>query len=261
MQNGAHQEIARLLASKNPDDLRVGLDLVKEELARADSKDARALFEIVSAIFYIDALDNPQFLPIIEEAINLVAGFGDWVIPVLIENLDTGDLKAQLAIAQALGMIGADAIDPLIAQYRTLEDPSRRAFVVYAIGKIKSPQIARAVPLALESARSQDRELRDTATRAIGKLAESIEPGKWPQPARDQCVNVLTASLADTNSGIRAKAIRSLGKMAKFEHLHDAEKKKLETVCLRLLGKDEHFEWDRAYIVRKEAELALSSCR
>jgi len=261
MPDTAYEEIRRLLASTQPQDLRAGLELVKNEIAIAGAHDARPLFEIVSSVFYIDTLDNPEFLPVIEQAIELVGGFGAWVIPILVENLDTGDLKAELATAQALGMIGAEAIDPLMEQYRDIPDPSCRAFVVYALGKIKSPQIARSVPLALESARSENRELRDTAIRAIGKLAESIEPGRWPQSTRDQCVSVLTAALADTNSGIRAKAVRSLGKMAKFAHLDGEERKKLETMCLRLIGKDESYEWDHAFIVRKEAELALGSCR
>jgi hypothetical protein len=46
---------------------------------------------------------------------SLVVGFGEWVIPVLADNVVAGDLKAQLAIGHALGRIGADAIQPLLA--------------------------------------------------------------------------------------------------------------------------------------------------
>ncbi|MGD0309144.1 MAG: hypothetical protein ABSC02_07635 [Acidobacteriota bacterium] len=32
----------------------------------------------------------------------------------------------------------------------------------------------------------------------------------------------------------------------------------LKTICDRVLGRDEHYDWDRAYVVRREAEEALS---
>ena len=68
-------------------------------------------------------------------------------------------------------------------------------------------------------------------------------------------------NLGDPSPGIRAKAVRSLGKLAKFGHLTSAERQKLKSTCLLILGKDENFEWDRAYVVRKEAEEALNYLR
>jgi hypothetical protein len=37
--------------------------------------------------------------------VDLVVGFGEWVIPALVEKLDAGDLKAQMAAGHALGRI------------------------------------------------------------------------------------------------------------------------------------------------------------
>ena len=54
-------------------------------------------------------------------------------------------------------------IDPLIAEYEsTCPDPACRAFLLYALGKVKAPEIVKAAPLALEAAGSPDLELRDT---------------------------------------------------------------------------------------------------
>ena len=113
MSKNSHRTIQTLLASTEPEDLRQGLELVRSEIARMGSSEARPLFEMISAIFYIDPLDHPELMPILDEAISLVVGFGQWVIPVLIETLDAGDIKVQMAIAHALGRIGADAITPL----------------------------------------------------------------------------------------------------------------------------------------------------
>jgi HEAT repeat protein len=257
MSENAYRTIKLLLSSTEAADLRQGLELVKKEIARVGTAEARPLFEMVSAIFYIDPFDHPELVPILDEAVSLVVGFGDWVIPILIERLDAGDLKAQWAVANALGRIGADAIKPLMLEYASTTDPTRRAFILYALGKIKSPKILQAVPLALDAAQSSDRELRDTATRALGKFVESIPPEDMSAELRQQFRERLHANLADSNASIRAKAIRSLGKLAKYGHLSATEREQLKAVCQRLLGTDEQADWDRAYIVRKEAEEAL----
>jgi len=135
------ETIKTLLTSTEPEELNRGLELVRQEISREGSGEAKPLFEMVSALFYIDPLDQPNLVPVLDEAISLAVGFGEWVIPILVEHLDAGDLKAQMAIAHALGRIGADAIEPLMAEYRASTDPARRAFVVYALGKIRSPKI------------------------------------------------------------------------------------------------------------------------
>lgn len=45
------------------------------------------------------------------------------------------------------------------------------------------------------------------------------------------------------------------------EQSRQPEKEALEAVCKGLLGKDESFEWDRAYGVRREAEETLRYVR
>ena len=257
MPENSYRTIEKLLASTNPEEIRQGLKLAKIEISRIGTSEARPLFEMVSTIFHIDPLDRPDLVPILDEAISLVVGLGKWIIPVLVEQLDAGDLKAQMAVAQALGRIGDEAIEPLIAAYESSSEVGRRSFVLYALGKVKSPSVVLAVHLALEAAQSSDLELRDTATRAIGKFAESITPSTLTEDVRRGLVETLRKNLADPNPGIRSKAVRSLGKLAKNGHLTPEERDKLRSTCLLILGKDENFQWDQAFVVRREAEEAL----
>jgi HEAT repeat protein len=258
MQPETYHTISTLLSSHDPADLLRGLALVKAEAPGADPQGCERLCEVVLPIFYIDPLDHPEHIPVIEEAITVVAGLGEAVIPPLIQNLEMGDVKAQMAIASALGWMGAKAVDPLLAEYAaTCPDPSCKAFLLYALGKIKAPEVVKAAPLAIEAARSADLELRDTATRALGKFAESIPAGGLPEEARTAALAVLLDNLSDYSPGVRAKAVRSLGKLAKYGHLTPRERWDLAARLRRILGKDEQFEWDRAYVVRKEAQEAL----
>lgn len=246
-----------LFRSSHPDDLHRALQAVRLEISRVGTQAARPLFELISSLFYIDPLDRPDLVPVLDEAISLVMGFGDWVIPVLVDNLDQGDVKAQMASAEALGRFGADAINPLVDKYNSCKDPETRAFVLYGLGKIQSPMVVRAADLALAGARSPKLELRDTATRTIGRFAETIPSGSLPLEMVEAYYDVLRKNLADPSKGVKAKALHSLGQMAQFGHLSSTQKKAMQEIALSLLGEADDFRWDRAYVVRKEAEEAL----
>jgi len=246
-----------LFRSNNPDVLHKALQAVRLEISRIGTQAARPHFELVSSLFYIDPLDNPELAPVLDEAISLVMGFSEWVIPSLLENLDQGDIKAQMASAEALGRIGADAIDPLIEKYHSSRDPNTRAFVLYGLGKIKSPLVASAADLALAGARSPELELRDTATRTIGRFAEAIPSDTLLPEIREGYYNILRRNLEDSSKGVKAKALHSLGKMAHHGHLSTDQKKAMRDIAIHLLGEDDQYSWDHAYVVRKEAREAL----
>lgn len=246
--------IQALLSSADAEKIHQGLEQVRQEMRRADPQQARALFEMVAALFHFDLLDRPDLMPALEEAIDVVAGMGTWVIPYLLRELDEGDLKAQLTIGQALGRIGEQAIAPLMAEYQAATSDDRRVFILYALGKIESPRVLEALPLVLNALNSPDLELRDTATRAAGRFVEHIPV--LPAPQKRELIEKLQRNLADSSPVIRAKAVRSLGKLAKFGHLAPEERQSLKTILERLMGIDEHYAWDYAFIVRREAEEA-----
>ena len=250
--------VSRLLSSTDPEEVSIGLEKLHARMPRAGDDEKRRYVEMVSVLFYIDTLDHPEYLSLVEDAIGLVSNVGTAAIPVLMQELEAGDVKAQMAIGQALGRMGPEAIGPLLAEYReTCPAPGCRAFALYALGKIKSPRIIEALPTALEAAGAADQELRDSATRALGKFVESIPAGALEGAELTALVERLRANLSDSSPAIRAKAVRSLGKLARYKHLPAEECQALAVTLKRLLGEDEHYEWDRAYVVRKEAREAL----
>ena len=249
--------IRGLLAGTQPDCIEEGLRLLEEEIDRIGPDEVEVLLEIVSPLFYLDTLDHPELVPALDRALSLTARLGDRLIPLLVKRLDAADMKAQWAIAHALGRVGAPAVHPLIKAYESATDTMMHAFILYALGKIRSEEVVEAVPLALEAAASPNIELRDTATRALGKFAESIPPGRLPAELRRSCLERFQANLADEEPSVRAKAIRSMGKLARHGHLTPGERATLRVICRNLTGEDVSGEWDRAYIVRKEAAEAL----
>jgi len=257
MSAGKYQEIKELLNSFKSEDIHQGLVMIREELPNISEDDARSLFDMVSALFYIDLLDHPEHANVLDEAVSLVADFGEFVIPILLNNLDAGDMKAQLTIGHAFGRVGEPAIEPLLESYKCEESEECRIFLVYSLGKIRSPRVLDAFEQVLLAAKSENLELRDTAVRALGQFVEVIDPSDLPAEYKKDMLEAIQTNLGDSSAGVRSKAIRSFGKLARFGHLNDEEKAKCRETCELLLGIDEKFDWDRAYIVRKEAQEAL----
>jgi HEAT repeat protein len=257
MASEKYLEIQALLDSQDAEKIHQGLLKIREELPSIDEESARSLFEMVSVLFHVDLFDHPDQAGVVDEAISLVADFGEEVIPYLLNDLDAGDMKAQLAIGHAFGRVGEPALEPLLESYKCEESEECRIFLVYALGKIQSPQVLDAFDQVLQAASSENLELRDTAIRALGRFVEQIKPEDLPIDFKKGMLDAIQTSLADASAGVRAKAIRSYGKLARYGHLDKDEKAKLRRTCELLLGVDDQFDWDRAYIVRKEAQEAL----
>jgi hypothetical protein len=75
---------------------------------------------------------------------------------------------------------------------------------------------------------------------------------------RAEMFEALFRAVSDVHSAVRAKAVRSLGKMARAGCLGPQQEDRVGVSILSILGRGEAHEWDRAYIVRREAEEALS---
>jgi HEAT repeat protein len=251
------EQIKKLLRSSDSEKIHQGLVLIRDVLPEITEEAARSLFEMVSALFYIDLLDHPEHAYVLDEAVNLVADFGEFVVPILLNNLDAGDMKAQLTIGHAFGRVGESALEPLLESFKCEESEECRIFLVYAMGKIRSPRVLEAFEQVLTAAKSENLELRDTAIRALGNFVDLIEPGDLPAEYKRDLLEVIRVNLADSSAGVRSKAIRSYGKLARHGHLTEEEKQACKTTCELLLGADDQYDWDRAYIVRKEAQEAL----
>lgn len=257
MVDAKFEQIKKLLSSSKSENIHQGLVLIREGLPEITEDAARSLFEMVSALFYIDLLDHPEHAYVLDEAVGLVADFGEFVVPILLNNLDAGDMKAQLTIGHAFGRVGEPALEPLLESFKCEESEECRIFLVYAMGKIHSPRVIEAFEQVLEAAKSENLELRDTAIRALGSFVEVIKPADLPQEYKKDMLEAIRVNLADSSAGVRSKAIRSYGKLARHGHLDLEERQKCKETCELLLGADDQYDWDRAYIVRKEAQEAL----
>jgi HEAT repeat protein len=139
----------------------------------------------------------------------------------------------------------------------TEDDHYSRSFALFALGKIRDPEVREALPEVVGSLMHPDKEVRDSAARAVGKIAERVPVERVSERERTDIFEALHRALSDRHSAVRAKAVRSLGKVAQAGYLTPEREEQVKVAVLRILGRDEAFEWDRAYVVRREAEEAL----
>lgn len=231
---------------------------IREIVPSLDEGQTRRAVEAVCGLFYIDLYDRSDLQPAVDSAEEALAALGDPVIPILIRLMEGSDAKSHFYLARTLGRIGGPAIPHLRRMIATSEDPYERAFALYAVGKVRDEAVHEALPEAVGSMMHPDKEVRDSAARTLGKILEQVEPGKLSERRRGEVFEALVRGLADVQPAVRAKSIRSLGKMADLRHLDPEQARTLHTMLTALVTRGETADWDRAYIVRREAHEALS---
>jgi hypothetical protein len=244
----------KLISSTKPEKIELGLKWFKENITDLEGDHYRQGLQAIASVFTHDTYENPEYQGVINEAVAVLVTQGELSIPYLLEMLQDSDYKVEFNLAVVLGRIGGTAVAPLIEAYHNSSHSGEKAFIIYALGKIKDKAVAQAGSLMLEALNDPDREVRDSAARAWGKITEWIPPDKVPQDEKDKIFKALLPKIKDEYSGVRSKAIRSLGRFAKHGFLNEEQIGNLKTALIDILGKSGDFIWDSAFIVRREAE-------
>jgi HEAT repeat protein len=246
------QDALKQLVSTDPAVIGKGIDLIHDLLPKAQDVEVGEIVESVNSIFYFDTYEYPHLQPLVDRAIATLSSAGERVIPHLLRLLGDSDYKVEFHYALIFGRIGEPAVAPLLKAYESAKETTERSFIIYSLGKIKSPAVRQALGLVLTELGSTSKEVRDSAARTLGKIVENVPPNDVSAELRSQSCARLVASLRDTHSGVRAKSCRSLGKMVKHGWLDTSEISVVSHEMARLLGRDQQ-RWDDAFAVRKEA--------
>ena len=223
-----------------------------------NATDRRRGIEALCELFYVDLADRPDLAPALAAAEEALVTAGVTTIPILIKLMEGSDIKSHLHLATVLGRIGPAALGPLRRLIATAEDPYSRSFALYAVGKIGSPVVHEALAEVVGALMHPDKEVRDSAARTLGKIAEAVPPGLLSERRRIEMHDALIRALGDPQPAVRAKAVRSLGKLASCGHLDDARLGALRTRLEALLERGEETDWDHAFIVRRQVHEALA---
>jgi hypothetical protein len=244
------------LQSDNPDRIGEGLEHLRVRMAGLPEAEFRGAVEEVCSLFYVDTADRPDLQPLLDRAVGILAAQGLRVVAQLLELMRGSDIKSHLYLARTLAYVGRAAL-PALRRVIATDDPYSRSFALFAVGKVHDPAVREALPEVIGSLMHPDKEVRDSAARALGKIAEAVPATQLAEDRRAEIFEVLFRTLSDVQPAVRAKAVRSLGKLVRAAYVTPAQEERVRVAVLRILGRDEAHEWDRAFIVRREAEQAL----
>jgi HEAT repeat protein len=230
---------------------RVGSNLDKLDLSQIPD-----VVEIIASLFYIDLGDRPEYVHVVEEAVATIAAMGEHAVPTLMWLIGESDVKAQLMLGRTLGRIGAPAYGPLKNLYYQTQEPWHRALALFALAKMHEAALMEIFPDAVNALDDSNRELRDTAARTVGRIIDSFQPGQLPHDLVSNAFERLMLRLGDFNAVVRAKAVRTIGKMAKNHYLDREQLESARGAIESLLGLD-NGESDPFFLVRREAQEAL----
>ena len=244
------------LQSDQPDRIGEGLESLRASLAGLPEAEFRRAVEEVCSLFYVDTADRPDLQPLLDRAVAVLAAQGPRIVHQLLELMKGSDIKSHLYLARTLAYVGGPAL-PALRRVIATEDPYSRSFALFAVGKVHDLAVREALPEVVGSLIHPDKEVRDSAARTLGKIAEAVPATELTEDRRTEIFEVLFRALSDVQPAVRAKAVRSLGKLVREAYLTPAQEERVRVAVLRILGQDEAHEWDRAFIVRREAEEAL----
>jgi HEAT repeat protein len=244
------------LQSDRPGRIGDGIEYLRTHMGSLPEAEFRETVEQICSLFYVDTADRPDLQPLLDRAVAVLAAQESRVIAQLLELMKGSDIKSHLYLARTLAYVGQAAL-PALRRVIATEDPYSRSFALFAVGKVHDPAVREALPEVIGSLMHPDKEVRDSAARALGKIAEAVPAEQLAEDRRTEIFEVLFRTLSDVQPAVRAKAVRSLGKLVRAAYLAPAQEERVRRAILRILGRDEAHEWDRAFVVRREAEEAL----
>lgn len=229
-----------------------------EELSPADQHRAA---EALCGLFYIDLYDRPDLEPALEAAEAALARAGEPIVPVLLRLMEGSDIKSHIHLARVLAAVGAPALPHLRRLAATSGDAYTRSFAIYALGKFSDATVQQALPEVEGALMHPDKEVRDSAARTLGKIVGVVEASSLTPRRRTELFETLMRVTSDDQAAVRAKAVRSLGRMVSRDYLDDAQRGQLLSRLEALVTRADDADWDHAYIVRREAHEALGLLR
>jgi ferredoxin/flavodoxin---NADP+ reductase len=233
-----------------------------EDLTSEEKNDLAAALSII--FYHHDHAGITAMAKLAVRAEQLIAGFGCDVVPFLLEELVNADSESAAYLGKAIALNPCPNIDMVLAAWEeNWDDDFASINIIQALSYFKSEGVIKTLPQILVAGKSANFQVRAMALYAIGKLALKIKLIDYSDELKLSMFDTVFELLSDTKPLVRKNATRTLGKMQKRGLLSDKQRIQALAAFKAILGTDGQHSWDRAFIVRHEAEhfLPLFSVR
>jgi ferredoxin--NADP+ reductase len=254
------KELTAKFAGRSVSDQKSALTAV-ESTKDFTPEEKTSLAEAIVSLFYQDHADDPDLGVIIARSEKTLASLGGDVTGVLLAQLAEADAESAEHFARAIGFIGASAVDPLLsAMDAKADDDYAQINMMMAVGNFRDPVIFKALPKVIKHAGAKNHQLKAAALYCIGRMFNRLPYGNASTADRSAMFDSLFKGLSDPSPLVRRHAVRALGKGSRNSYFTPEQVDKTHKAFRAILGTD-NFNWDRAFIVRTEAEKQLHYCQ
>ena len=249
-------QIIQALDTRSVESVKQALDQIKG-IADLTSDEkiclTEALYDVLShAHHHADSTLMPKL------AVRLgkrIAKFGPEMIPLLFNHLIEADSETGAYIGKAFARNGIEGLNYLLPKLTEHRDKEHDLInLIQAVSYFKIPEATTAVPFILSAAQHVNHQVTSTALYTVGRLAQKLPASAFSEELRSFIFNSCFRFLSHAQGLVRKNAARTLGKMLRKGLLSDENEKKVHKAFMSITGRDEHHNWDRAFIVRREAE-------
>jgi ferredoxin--NADP+ reductase len=233
-----------------------------EDLTSEEKNDLTAALSII--FYHHDHTGITAMAKLAIRAEQLIAGFGCDVVPFLLEELINADSESAAYLGKAIALNPCPNIDVILDAWdKNWEDDFATINIIQALSYFKSPIVIEAMPQIIVASKSANFQVRAIAVYAIGKLSLRLKPVDYSSDLKLSMFDAAFELLSDNKPLVRKNSSRALGKMQKRGLLSEKQRIQVLGAFKAILGTDGQHSWDRAFIVRHEAEhfLPLFSVR
>lgn len=212
----------------------------------------KALSDVFFHVHHTGSTEMPKLAVNTEK---LIARFGPDMIPFLFKEILEADTESAVYFGKSLarnGIVGLDFILSKLDEHRVHDHDLINILQVFSFFKI--PEVAKAIPSLLKESQHTNHQVTAMGLYTVGRLVQKHRPTNFSEELRTTIFDSVFRFLSHPQGLVRKNAARTLGKMLRKGLLSRENEQKLYKTFLAIAGRDEHHNWDRAFIVRREAE-------
>lgn len=248
-------ELIKMLHSDRPEILREFPSRMRG-LQYPTHVEKSELFKALTDTFL--RLQKSDSLPMLKVAILTEAElvrFGADIAPLLVQEISEVDGDSATYLGKTLAKIGKPALDTLLSAWHHFAvNEHARINLLQTLSYFPLAEATSALPRIIQSAKSPNHQVKAMALHVMARLVEKCPPLQIDAQTKNAFFDIAYLLRCDTEPLVRKNALRVLGQLVRKNALLPAQKEHLHAKFLEITGKDERHSWDRAFIVRKEAE-------
>jgi ferredoxin--NADP+ reductase len=251
-------KIAQLISTNREEDVAEGIKLA-ESLQNLTIDEKQELAEELSEIFYFhDHSGITAMAKLAIRAEQIIASLGNEVVPYLISELINADSESAAYFGKAIAFNKDSDVQAILdAWTEHEEDDFAVVNLIQTLSYYRTEDSIKAFPQLLVATKAENFQLRGMATYALGKLMERKKKDVFSAELQLKLYDAIYERLSDSKPIVRQQAAHALGQMQHKRLLTEPQRIQVLAAFNAILGRDNRHKWDRAFIVRSEAEKFL----